>query len=374
MSYVAKCLLVELLSRDRAVQSFSLKEWDLIIRQARATKLLGSLGAYIGEGNAGKAIPIKALNHIQSVSRQAGRTKISSQYEIEQIGKITEKLNYPVIVLKGAAYVLREYSSSIGRLFSDIDILVPKKQIYDLERRFLDNGWYGEKQHPYDQKYYRQWMHELPPLTNSRTGSTLDLHHNILPETASIKVNVDLMIVSIIPVDGFHNIYTLSPVDMVLHSLTHLFHEGEFDHGLRDLLDVHRLVISFCEEDDQFWMHLLKRSFQLSLSLPLLYGVRYLILFLKTDIPSFVVEELQAKYGSEHKVMDFLFVRALMPNHKSCDDKFSGFARWCLYVRSHHLRMPAYLLIPHLLRKAYMKRKERNESTSEIDVDGKNGN
>jgi glutaconate CoA-transferase subunit A len=33
-----------------------------------------------------------------------------------------------------------------------------------------------------------------------------------------------------------------------------------------------------------------------------------------------------------------------------------GLARWLLYVRSHWLRMPPHLLVPHLVRKAWMRR------------------
>ncbi|MDH5258870.1 MAG: nucleotidyltransferase family protein, partial [Gammaproteobacteria bacterium] len=329
MSLAEDCLLIQLLSGCRKIESFTLAEWDLIIRQARVSKLVAGLAGYIDDVD---VIPQQVMNHIQSVCRQAERTKLSAQYEIELIEAIAKWVNFPVIILKGAAYVIRNYSAGEGRLFSDVDILVPKKHVYELENKFVEKGWYGEKLHPYDQKYYRKWMHELPPLTNSRTGSSLDLHHNILPETADIKTNVSLMIGDAIPVEGYRNIYTFSPCDIVLHSLTHLFHEGEFDHGLRDLLDVHRLVASFVEIDDQFWSKVLARAYQLNLSLPLFYGVRYLRLLLKTKIPNFVIESLQEKHGCNHRIMDFLFTRALMPNHISCDDAFSGISRWCLYV------------------------------------------
>ena len=36
----------------------------------------------------------------------------------------------------------------------------------------------------YDQRYYREWMHELPPLLHVRRQTALDVHHAIAPETA----------------------------------------------------------------------------------------------------------------------------------------------------------------------------------------------
>jgi hypothetical protein len=54
--------------------------------------------------------------------------------------------------------------------------------------------------------------------------------------------------------------------------------------------------------------------------------------------------------------MDQLFGPALRPNHPSCRDGMSGFALWLLYVRSHYLLMPVRVLVPHLVRKAYVRR------------------
>ncbi|CAH1747424.1 protein of unknown function [Thauera humireducens] len=50
-----------------------------------------------------------------------------------------------------------------------------------------------------------------------------------------------------------------------------------------------------------------------------------------------------------------IFNTLLRPMHETCDDRFSPVARFVLYVRGHSLRMPAHLLIPHLLRKAAIR-------------------
>ncbi|MFV0275693.1 MAG: hypothetical protein ACK5HY_00675 [Parahaliea sp.] len=51
--------------------------------------------------------------------------------------------------------------------------------------------------------------------------------------------------------------------------------------------------------------------------------------------------------------MDFLFLRAFTPCHSSSRLPLTGLAHFALYVRSHYLRMPLRLLLPHLLRKAW---------------------
>jgi hypothetical protein len=52
--------------------------------------------------------------------------------------------------------------------------------------------------------------------------------------------------------------------------------------------------------------------------------------------------------------MDRLFGCALLPPHPSCDDRFSGPARFALYVRGNWLRMPPLLLARHLFHKAFI--------------------
>ena len=51
-----------------------------------------------------------------------------------------------------------------------------------------------------------------------------------------------------------------------------------------------------------------------------------------------------------------LLTIALRPVHPSCHVPGEGLARWLLFVRSHWLRMPLHLLVPHLVRKAWMAR------------------
>ncbi len=53
---------------------------------------------------------------------------------------------------------------------------------------------------------------------------------------------------------------------MILHSATHLFHEGEFDNALRDLADLDALLKQYQSEGNS-WESLLMRAKQLDLIL-----------------------------------------------------------------------------------------------------------
>jgi hypothetical protein len=85
--------------------------------------------------------------------------------------------------------------------------------------------------------------------------------------------------------------------------------------------------------------------------------LRYARHFFHTPVPPPVLDMTKAiKPGYlTTRIIDFCFLRAFLPNHPSCRLRGNSIARFILYVRSHYLRMPMYLLIPHLTRKAWMQ-------------------
>ena len=207
----------------------------------------------------------------------------------------------------------------------------------------------------YDDHYYRNWGHEIPPLTNVKRGTTLDVHHNILPPTAKSKVNAGLLFDNLIEIRP--GIFTLSWQDMVIHSAAHLFHEGEFHHGLRDLWDLDRMLRDFPTRDPHFWDGLIARARALDLLNSLFHCLNYTQQVFGTPLPSGIIEDAGNRWKLLRKpVMDFLFLRAFRPDHPQCKLPLTNLALYLLYVRSHYLRMPLYLLLPHLVRKAWMRR------------------
>jgi hypothetical protein len=260
-----------------------------------------------------------------------------------------------LLLLKGAAYIAANLPAASGRLIGDIDLLVPLEKMNAVETVLAEFGWKPGQQDPYDERYYRQWMHEIPPLGHGERGSVLDVHHTILPPTAKPKTDPQKLFEATQEIKP--GIWALAPTDMVIHSAAHLFHEGEFDHGLRDLLDLDRLLRHFGDKDDQFWLQLQPRSEDLDLQRPLFYALRYVQHFFHTPVPSPVLEVANTSKPSSLalQIMDFCFLRAFQPDHTSCNARGTGIARFALYVRSHYLRMPMYLLLPHLIRKFWMR-------------------
>ncbi len=279
------------------------------------------------------------------------------QWEVHNLRKALRDLGAPVVLLKGAAYLMASLPPARGRLFSDVDVMVPYAQLQAAEAALFGAGWVSDERDPYNQRYYRQWMHEIPPLRHVLRGSVIDLHHTIAPPTSRFKVDADRLLANLEPLPGCEGIYVLGPVDMVLHSAVHLFQEGEFDRGLRDLLDLLDLIRHF-EQQDVFWPDLVDRAHDLGLQVPLSHALRHLTRLFAYTPPVAVMKTVLSIQppAIQRVVMDWALKKALKPVHPTCDSAGTGLARWTLYVRSHALRMPVHLLLPHLARKAWMRR------------------
>jgi hypothetical protein len=149
---------------------------------------------------------------------------------------------------------------------------------------------------------------------------------------------------------------------MVLHSATHLFHNEELSHGLRDLADLDSLLRHFGQEPG-FWEELPRRAAELDLARPLYYGLRYASRFLGTPVPSEALRRADAGRPPRLAVrlMDVLYDRALRPLPPRDAGALTPLSRRALYVRAHWLRMPPFLLAWHLGVKAF----RREEKTAQ---------
>lgn len=337
-----------------AAARLDLRDWDLLIRQARFAGLEPRLEAMVRDAGLIDAVPRQPAAHLAAARIFSERHNAAVAWEIECIGKVAEEYAIPFVLLKGAAYVAAGLPPGRSRLFTDIDLMVPQVALRRTEGALAYHGWFPTRMSAYDQRYYREWMHEVPPLKHARRRTVVDLHHTILPPTARARPDARRLLADAVPVPGQDGVFVLSPPDMVLHCATHLFYDGEFHHGLRDLVDLDDLVRHFAAQDAGFWTRLVDRAFEMDLARPLHYGLRYARRTLGTPVPPEPTRAL-ARAGPNalmQPVMDALFGRALRPPHPSCADALTPTARWLLYVRGHYLRMPMRLLVPHLARKA----------------------
>lgn len=349
--------LLGVLNDPNALTKLSAKDWELLTRMSRREGLLARLAIKLDEIGAFKQTPSRVQDHLIAAMVIAADHERMIRWELNRIELALSDLKIPVLLLKGAAYLAADLPPAKGRLVSDVDIMVPKNNLDAVEATLIEAGWETEKLHPYDQIYYRKWMHELPPLRHVARQTDVDVHHTILPLTSRLKPAPEVLFDSAVRIHD-SRFKVLSPADMVLHSATHLFHDGEFDHGLRDLVDLHDLLEHFGTRGD-FWERIVPRSVELHLQRPLFYALRNCRKLLGTRVPDDVMRKVKVGAPSQPwlKLMDVLIERALVPERPVSPRFSTAYVRWLLYIRSHYLRMPLYLLIPHLIRKAFRLRR-----------------
>ncbi len=346
-------LVIEAYRNPEAATLFSLKAWDTFVRQSRKANLLASFYTIFENHGLLDKIPSKPKTHLQAAHRFADKHATDIRWEIDKLSKAFDQLEQPLVLLKGAAYLAAKLPNCTGRVFQDTDILVAETALTKVENKLNQHGWYQAQITAYDERYYRRWSHELPPMRHLQRKSLLDVHHRIVQPTASLNPSTTKLLNSIQQLPA-SNVFTLAPTDMILHSIVHLFNDGEFDHALRDLIDIDQLIRHF-NTDLKLPGKLVDRAEQLDLERPLYYAMRYLRLVFDAGYADEgeCIHVKQKPNAVLIRLMDHLFINAIEGHHPSCERKGADLARWCLYVRAHYLRMPLHRLIPHLLYKAF---------------------
>jgi hypothetical protein len=361
--------LASLLS-GQAGWTLSPQDWEHLLSQARRANLSARLALAASEAHGQAAIPVRVKPHLESADKVQRRVAQAMRVEVIRVAQALAREGIPCVLLKGAAYLCAGLPPARARVFGDIDVLVPKADMPRAESSLLGGGWVSSDLSRYSQRYYREWMHEIPPLTHVMRGSIVDLHHTIAPPTSVFRVDGAALLAAARTVDGERGIQILQPVDMVLHSAVHLFAEGEFDHGLRDVLDMRDLLESFDASDSGFWPALLARAAELGLQRPLHHALFHVERLFGPVVPDGMRSAVDGLRPSmlPRVLMAQLLGIALRPMHPSCHSPGEGLARWLLYFRSHWLRMPLRLLVPHLLRKAWIR---SFSSRSTVDASGR---
>ena len=345
-------LLVNAILDPRTLRRLDPQGWERLLSCARRNAVL----AYLGE----RAVSTDVIDDLPDVARSsllAARTAAArlaqwARWELDRVRRVLQPAGIPMIALKGVAYIVRAIPHAATRILSDIDVMVPRDRIDDAEAALLAGGWKGTKLDPYDQRYYRRWSQEIPPLSYPGRLLGVDVHHTICPPRSRLRPDPARFWADAEPA-GDTGVLVLSAVDSVLHSAVHLFFDSDFDGRFRDLIDLHELLAAFAHRAE-FWPALIARAREQRLGRPLYYAFATLSTVLRTPIPAATLHDARAfkpnpaAEGWMLKTLDSVLTpidpARWPPAHRG--------RLWLLYMRSHWLRMPAYALVPHLLRKS----------------------
>ena len=339
---------------NNSLPPLSLKEWRDVVVVARAGSILPRLATFIyEEPSKSEGVPPEVQAHLIASIRHETLFHNQVINEVKFVNsKISKVLERNLIVLKGAGYVLAQCGASKGRIFSDIDLLVPRADIPRVERALHLFGFVSDTESEYDQKYYREWAHEIPPLRHFQRGSVLDVHHNIIPLVSGKAPDINLFLNA--TVESEYGVDVLRPAAMFLHSAIHLFFSEEFTNGFRDLTDLSLLLDEFIDDDEEITL-LFTLAENTGFEREVFLAFRYLERVLNKRVPNELIERLaqpQLK-GARLALTDFIFGKVLAVKHRLVVVKYRGIAEWLAFIRGHLLKMPLNILVKHTASKLW---------------------
>ncbi len=357
-------LLIQVLQEPAIIRHFNASDWNVLLRQASSAKMPARLAYHLKAADLINAVPDKILNHINSEQVKVAHLHTQVHQEVQALNQLFNKLDIKAIYLKGTAYLLADLPLAQGRFFSDIDILLNQDEIAKVEIALKCQGWKSQKTDDHDQAYYRNYMHEIPPMQNIMRGTVIDIHHNILPVCNDNIIDISLLSVDALKLDNISThcqpSYVLTPAVMFLHSAIHLFHEGELEQGLRGLSDLDILLSHFEESETNFSNQLIDLAKKINQQQSLFYAWRYLNKVLKrklsTTAQAFVGDYQQQ--APNLATIDFIFTNLFTAHHSTTASWQFSVAAQLAYWRGHLLRMPLRLLIPHLMKKSWLQLSE----------------
>ncbi len=308
------------------------------MQSARQSDLLGQLAASLTNTSLDIHWRVRRAFDLELLSAQ--RRTEAALWELEVIRRLVPR-TVPIVVLKGCAYALAGDHNAKGRLFSDIDLLIPANFLGDVESALISGGWKPSAVSTYDQHYYRNWMHELPPMEHVRRRTVVDLHHAIVPTVSRYAFDPTPLFDQAEEVSS--GLFVLSPKDRIIHSSLHAFLEGVPSKALRDLYDINCLLRQHFPEDQQTDT-LLSRSEEL--------GVKDLVHDAITASAAIFINEKPQTPDQETLRSKLLANAALSAITASPQGSIA--AQWLL-AHSHWMKMPFRLLLPHLIRKAWVR-------------------
>ncbi|WP_341645743.1 nucleotidyltransferase domain-containing protein [Thauera sp. SDU_THAU2] len=333
-----------MLREPASAHAMGLGDWEGVIRLARAARLHATLGCRLMVNPAlWAAVPEQPRGHLQAAMNFAAHRRHLLELELRTLADVLPP-GIDVVLLKGAAYQMQGLPSADGRIAADIDLLVRRADLDAVEAALAAEGWASTVSDEYDQRYYREWSHELPPMRAEGHALELDLHHAIAPVTSRCTPDVEMLFAALLPLPGLR-FSVLSPADQLVHAVVHLFQDTELDGRLRDLVDIDGLL-RMLPADDGSMRALAARVRQHGADRLFWYALHYCERWLGTSVPAVLWPSPPPR--PVRRVMDWMVAHTLLPRLPEARSPLGwraagGLAR----LRYHRMRMPVSLLARH---------------------------
>ena len=348
MSKLGQQELIRLFVMPHTALQYNETQWSGIVQLLRHEKLLARYGHRLADHHLLEQLPLSVQHHFNNAMDVTTRHIHQVHHTVKLIHRVLGE-SYPMIVLKGAAYTLLGDVVSRGRIYSDVDIWVQHSDIAGAEQQLKLTGWFSGEIDDYDDRYYREWAHEIPPMYHGGTGAVLDMHHNIVPPVSGRAVDVSFFIQHIeVTASG---VKVLSLPARTLHSTIHLLFNEECEYALRDLIDLVLMFEQFSLDD---WDGYLALAEQTGFAREGVMAIALCQNMLNLSVPEAIAKQASPiQKEASTRVLVAVYQRIMASSHPLVASRLSKVCERFIWLRGHFLKMPWTLLLYHMMMKAY---------------------
>lgn len=334
--------VIEAFTHPESTASFTLHQWNDLVFVLRHEKLLARFYLLLKEQGKTKFLPYNVQRHCKNAEILAAKQRSVVLCETQALKQAIGNDTPFLLMLKGAAYTLCDNNAALGRVFSDIDVLVPKNVISKVESRLAIQGWLSKDLDDYDEKYYRQWAHEIPPMQHGTRGTVLDLHHNLVPVVSGKAIDIKKFVeVTQREVNG---VLTLNDAGMFYHSTIHLFFNDDYSSAFRDMTDLWLLVR---DQDENFYHKLFTLCSDFGFEKESVIALYLLQLRYDVTLPDWVSCFVEESVGKMSAWEVKLLSRVTEPKHGLLLSGERNVLNALAEARGHLLKMPIHILVYH---------------------------
>jgi len=334
--------VIEAFTQPESTSSFTLHQWNDLVLVLRHEKLLARFYLLLKNEGMSGVLPDNVQRHCKNAETLAEKQRSVVLCETQGLKQAIGNETPYLLMLKGAAYTICENNAGLGRVYSDIDVLVPKNVISKVESRLAIQGWLSKELDNYDEKYYRQWAHEIPPMQHGTRGTVLDLHHNMVPVISGKSIDIERFVA--VTQREVNGVLTLNDSGMFFHSAIHLFFNDDYSSAFRDMTDLWLLVKS---QDEEFYHMLFALCSDFGFKKECVIALYLLQMRCGVTLPEWVDSEIKESVGKMSAWEVKLLSRVTEPKHSLLLSGERSALNTIAEARGHFLKMPLNILVYH---------------------------
>ncbi|MCI0435351.1 MAG: nucleotidyltransferase family protein [Gemmatimonadetes bacterium] len=232
-------------------------QWSSVVDEAVRQRITPMAWRRLTLGPARNAVPERVMERLRDLYlRNAFRNTVLLRDAAELAARLAQR-GVPVVFLKGVHLAACAYAEPALRSMADIDLMVPRDLLADVDRMFVEWGW-GPLPRPDIAAFCRRYPHTAP--LHKEGSFPIEVHWSIERPTSPFSIDLDGLWERARTIDlcGVST-RVLSTEDLLLHLCLHTSYHHRFDRApLKSLVDV--AVVADRHEGEIDWSLLAGRA------------------------------------------------------------------------------------------------------------------